>query len=40
MICPKCGGEVPEDTIWVRFLKWYCSEECARPEPYASWRRP
>lgn len=26
--CPACGGEVPEDTIWLYMLRFYCSEAC------------
>ena len=28
--CPKCGGWVPEETVWVFQAKFYCSESCAR----------
>lgn len=29
-ICPKCGGPIPEDTLWTFRQKFYCSEECVR----------
>lgn len=29
-VCPKCGEDVPEDSIWLLRLRFYCSERCVR----------
>lgn len=28
LLCPTCGGSVPEDTIWVARGVFYCQEKC------------
>ncbi len=29
MICPSCGSSVEEDSVWFRFQRFYCSQDCA-----------
>jgi hypothetical protein len=30
LVCPGCGSNVEEDSIWARYGKFYCTEKCAK----------
>ena len=31
--CPGCGGPVPDDTVWIRHDRFFCSEKCCAEAP-------